>query len=106
MIGSNNGSLSVASFTKEVNSILAKRPLVFNGRLANRGLTSLVKEATGQHQAIIWATAGILLIGPLRTKFNEISIAIHAFSFKKMHLKMSSANWRPLCLGPNVLNCD
>ena len=37
----------VASFTKEVNSRLAKRPLVFNGRLANRGLTSLVKEATG-----------------------------------------------------------
>ena len=38
----------VASFTKEVNSRLAKRPLVFNGRLANLGLTSLVKEATGE----------------------------------------------------------
>ena len=37
----------VASFTKEVNSRLAKRPLVFNGRLANLELTSLVKEATG-----------------------------------------------------------
>ena len=36
----------VASFIKEVNPRLAKRPLVFNGRLANRGLTSLVKEAT------------------------------------------------------------
>ena len=36
----------VASFTKEVNPWLAKRPLVFNGRLANRGLTSLVKETT------------------------------------------------------------
>ena len=35
----------VASFTKEVNWRLAKRPLVFNGRLANRQLTSLVKEA-------------------------------------------------------------
>ena len=34
-------------FTKEVNPRLAKRPLVFNGRLANQGLTSLVKEATG-----------------------------------------------------------
>ena len=39
--------LPVASFTKEVSSRLAKRPLVFNGRLANHGLTSLVKEATG-----------------------------------------------------------
>ena len=39
--------LTVASFTKEVEQRLAKRPLVFNGRLANRGLTSfLVKEAT------------------------------------------------------------
>ena len=37
----------VASFTKVVNPRLAKCPLVFNGRLANRGLTSLVKEATG-----------------------------------------------------------
>ena len=30
---------------KEVNPRLAKRLLVFNGRLANCGLTSLVKEA-------------------------------------------------------------
>ena len=37
---------TVASFTKEVNPRLAKRPLVFNGRLANRGLPSLVNEAT------------------------------------------------------------
>ena len=35
----------VASFTKEVNSRLAKRPLVFNARLANHGLTSLVKRS-------------------------------------------------------------
>ena len=38
----------VASFTKEVNPRLAKRPLKTNGRLANRGLTSLVKEANGR----------------------------------------------------------
>ena len=36
-----------ATFTKEVNLWLAKRPLVSNGHLANRRLTSLVKEATG-----------------------------------------------------------
>ena len=42
------GSCSaVASFTKEVNQWLVKHPLVFNGHLANRGLTFLVKEATG-----------------------------------------------------------
>ena len=47
------------------------------------------------HQAIIWTNAGILLIGPLGTSFSEILIKIHAFSFKKMHLKMSSGKWRP-----------
>ena len=36
----------VVSFTKEVNWRLAKRSLKTNGRLANRQLTSLVKEAT------------------------------------------------------------
>ena len=36
----------VASFTKEVNSRLAKHPLIFNGHLANGKLTSLVNKAT------------------------------------------------------------
>ena len=54
----------------------------------------------GRCHAIIWTNAGILLIGP----WGEISIGIQAFSFKKMlHLKMSSAKWRPFCLGLNVL---
>ena len=58
----------------------------------------------GRRQAIIWTNAGILLIGPLGTNFNEILIGIQTFSFKKMQLKMSSAKWRPFCLGLNVLN--
>ena len=49
----------------------------------------------GRRQAIIWTIAGILLIGPLGTNFSEISIGIQLFSLKKMHLKMSSAKWRP-----------
>ena len=44
----------------------------------------------GRHQAIIWTNAGKLLIGPFGTNFREILIEIHAFSFKKMPLKMSS----------------
>ena len=40
----------------------------------------------GRCQAIISTNAGILLIGPLGTKFSEILISI--FSFRKMHLKM------------------
>ena len=42
----------VASFTKEVHPWLAKRPLVYNGRLANRRLISFVKEATGRYDFI------------------------------------------------------
>ena len=57
----------------------------------------------GQCQAIIWTNAGILLIGPLGTNFNETSIEIHTFSFKKIHLKLSSGKWRPFCRGLNVL---
>ena len=57
----------------------------------------------GRRQAIIWTNAGILLIGPLGTNFNEMLIEIHAFSFTKIHLKMSSGKWRPFCLGLNVL---
>ena len=57
----------------------------------------------GRRQAIIWTNAGILLIGPLGTNFIEILIGIQTFSFKKMHLKMSSAKWRPFGLGLNVL---
>ena len=57
----------------------------------------------GRRQAIIWTNAGILLIEPFRTNFSEISIEIHTFSFKEMHLKMSSGKWRPFCLGLNVL---
>ena len=49
----------------------------------------------GRRQAIIWTIAGILLLGPLGTYFSEILIRIQTFSFKKMHLKMSSAIWRP-----------
>ena len=57
----------------------------------------------GRRQAIIWTYAGILLIGPLWINFSEILIKIPTFSFKKMRLKVSSAKWRPCCIGLNVL---
>ena len=57
----------------------------------------------GRRQAIIWTNTGILLIGPLGTNFSEILIKIHTFSFKRMHLKMSSGKCRPFCFGLNVL---
>ena len=47
--------------------------------------------APGRRQAIIWTNAGIFLIEHIETNFSEILIEIHTFSFKKMHLKLSSA---------------
>ena len=73
------------------------------------GLTIIGSDdglSPGRHQAIIWTNAGILLIGPLRTNFSEISIKIHTILFKKKHLKMSAAKWRPFCLFLNVLTHD
>ena len=69
-------------------------------------LTSIGSDnglSPGRRQAIIWTSDGILLIGSLRTNFNEIIIKIYTFSYKKMHLKMSSRKWRSFCLGLNVL---
>ena len=56
----------------------------------------------GRHLAITWTDVGILSIGPPRTNFSEMLIPIHTFSFKKIHLRMSSGKWRPFCLGLNV----
>ena len=42
-------------------------------------------------QAITWTIAGLSSIGLLGTHFSEIWIGILSFSFKKMQLKMSSA---------------
>ena len=56
----------------------------------------------GRRQTIIWRNVGILSIEPLGTNLSEIWIEIKTFSFKKIHLKLSSGN-RPFCLGLNVL---
>ena len=44
-----------------------------------------------RRQAIMRTNAGLLSIEPLGTKFGEILIEIHTFSFTKMRLKMSLA---------------
>ena len=57
----------------------------------------------GRRQAIIWTNAWILLIRTVGTNYSEILGKIHSFSFKKMHLKKSSAKWRLFRLGLNEL---
>ena len=71
-----------------------------------RKLTTIVSDnglSLGRRQAIIWTNVGILLTGRLGINFTEILVAIHTFSLKKMHFKISSEKWRPFCLGLNVL---
>ena len=57
----------------------------------------------GWHQAIIWTNAGILLIGPLWTNFNEILVQMEAFLLKRILLKMLSVICCSFCLGLSVL---
>ena len=45
-----------------------------------------------------------LSIRPQGTYFNEFLFEIQIFSFKKMHLNMSSAKWRPFCPRGDELN--
>ena len=59
----------------------------------------------GRRQAIIWTNAGILLIEPKETNFNEIVNEIRTFSYKEMHLNVSSAKRRTFCPGLNMLRC-
>ena len=68
-------------------------------------LTSIASDndSAGWRQAIIWTNAGTLFIGTLGTNFSEILSETLAFSFKKMHFKVSSAKCRPCCIGLNVL---
>ena len=90
--------------------MLQRHLLTHWGRVSHicvRKLTIIVSDnglSPGRRQAIIWTNAGILLIRPLGTNFNEMFIKILTFSFMKMRLKVLSAKWRPFCLCLNVLN--
>ena len=53
----------------------------------------------GRRQAIIWTNAGILLIGPLVTNFDEVLIEIYTFLFTKIVVcEMVSILSRPHCV--------
>ena len=97
----------VHSFTKCSVSLLSNRDLLTiigtdNGLPNITIIGSDNGLSPGQHQAIIWTGAGILLIGPLGTNFSEILIENHIFSFKidafeKVVWEMSSILSRPPC---------
>ena len=104
--------VSVATVVLLMTHICASTILNYWGRVTHKcvGNLTIIGSDNGlspdRHQAIIWTNAGILLIGPLGTNFSEIVIEILTVSFKKMRLKVSSAKWRPFCLGLNVLRVN
>ena len=76
-----------------------KYPLICLSRLdcCNRRNSVEAKWILSMTELNSWSQDPLSLY---RIKF--VLINIHTFSFKRMHLKMSSAKWRPFCLGPNV----
>ena len=57
-----------------------------------------------RRKAITWTNPGLLSIGLLRINFSEILIGILSFSFKKMHLKLSSAKMTAILSGGRWVN--
>ena len=104
-----SGRIIVYIFLQYMNYELIILSLTHWGRVTHLCVSKLTIIGSdnglspGRRQAIIWTNAGILLIRTLGTNFSEMLSEIRAFSFTKMHFKMSSAKWRPLCLGLNVL---
>ena len=91
---------------------LKKKPFRFNSLRPSGAYICVSKRTTigsdnglapSRRQAIIWTNAEIILIQTLGTNFSEILREIYTFSFKKMHLKISSGKYRLSCLGLNVL---
>ena len=92
------------------NGIIYQRILPHWGRVTHVcvGKPTTIGSDNGlsaaRRQATIRTNAGVLLIRPLGTNFGEILFRIRMFSFKKMHLKISSAKWRTFCLGHNMIH--
>ena len=82
---------------KHVWIVWAYPPLTHWGRVTHICVDKLTNIGSdnglspGRRHAIVWTNAGILLIRPLRTNFNEMLIEILTFSFMKTRLKVSSA---------------
>ena len=53
--------------------------------------------SSGLRPTITWTSAGLSSFKPFGTNFSEIQITIQNYSFIKLHLKITSAKWRPFC---------
>ena len=102
--------MGATAFVKHGRAIEVYKKLTHWGRVTHICASKLTSIGTGnglspgRRQPIIWTNAGILLTGPLGTNFSDILIKIHTFSIKKVHLNRYSAEWRPFCLGLNLIS--
>ena len=96
--------LGMDAFYVFVGGIDATSPIIkiFKMCYSIRMVHSITSQC--QYATLMRIMAFTYAAWPLGTNFSEISIGIQTFSFKKMHLKMASAKWRPSCLGLTVLN--
>ena len=94
--------LCIIWHTTHFNSLRPSDAYICVGNLTVIGFDNGLSP--GRCQAIIWTNTGIVLIGPLGTNSSEILIDIYTFSFKKMHLKMSSGKWGPFFSRPQCVN--
>ena len=62
--------------------------------------------APSRRQAIIILSKPMLEYCWLATKYSEILIKNYILSFKKVHLKIASAKWRPICLGQHTIRLE
>ena len=89
----------IGHFWTLVAAVSSKTPLTHWGRVTHicaSELTIIGSDnglSPSRRQAMVWTSAGILLIRPSGTNFSESKSMF--FSFKKMNLKMSSAKCRP-----------
>ena len=88
--------------TKIVNSLWPSDAYICIGNLTIIGSDNGLLP--GRHQAIIWTNAGLLLIPPLGTNFNEILIGIHTFSFKENEFENDMCNMAAIMSRPQCVN--
>ena len=97
----NENETTINPYNDEASAYRSDLALTHWGRVTHLCVGKLTTNGSdnglspGRRQVIIWTNTGILLIGPLGTNFIEHLIGILTFSFTIMHLKMSSAKWRP-----------
>ena len=89
-----------SKFWKSISTCWGRVTYICAGNLTIIGLDNCVSPY--RRQVIIWTNAGMLMRA-LETDISDSSIDILILSFKNMRLKVSSAKWRPFCLGLNVL---